>query len=313
MISQLDLIILLFLSILLVIISIGIVERSGTQQNIWIRVFKRILIAIISFYQGYVFSILLNLLLLAFNNFYNELLGIQSFVFDVTILTGIFAAVYYILITDKYFGIKAALQNLRKRTDQNKELICEELEQFILSTNIMKGNLKFYEFTDDICSFNAFILRPNNIFLGRDFNERATISEKKFVIAHELSHSVLSYNKKMSFYIILFALLLCGLSKFQLITLQNKILFGIFQILIFLISLLLIHKIVWNEEFRADYLAIKITRDPKSALSFFTMALSIENELLEIEKEEDYGCFNLLLFDHPLTKDRMKKIQNLST
>jgi len=81
--------------------------------------------------------------------------------------------------------------------------------------------------------------------------------------------------------------------------------------LIFTISLYLIHFLFWKEEFFADENAIKITNDIQSGIDFFNKADSIANEMCETQEEPDYGFLNLLLFDHPLTKDRIKKIQKL--
>ena len=54
---------------------------------------------------------------------------------------------------------------------------------------------------------------------------------------------------------------------------------------------------------------VKKTDDPQSAIDFFTRTISYEKEIYGNEQEEDFGYFNLFLFDHPLITNRKDKIQ----
>jgi len=300
----------LFLITVLLAISILIMEITANKKKMQVHILKRFAIAGISFCQGFLFATLLNLFLELSNNFFLSVLGISTIMIDSIIYIGIFAFLYYFMIIDRYFGVKIIIQNLWKK-DQKKELICEELERFLNST-LLKGKINFFEFTDDVSSFNAQYVKPNTIFLGKDLNERTTLSEKKFVIAHEVSHSLSRYSSKIPLFLLAAAGVVLALNLLQILPYQNWIIFIIFQILIFIISLYSVHYIFWKEEFFADENAIKITADVKSGIDFFHKADSIAYEVCGTEKEPDYGFFNLLLFDHPLTKERIKKIQNLN-
>jgi len=141
------------------------------------------------------FANLLNQFLELSNNFFQSVFGKTTFVIDSTIYVGIFAFLYYFVIIDRYFGIKTLSQTLGKK-DQKKELICDDLERFINST-LLKGQIIFYEYSDDVSSFNAQFVKPNIIFLGKELNEKTTISEKKFVLVHEISHSLSRYSSKV--------------------------------------------------------------------------------------------------------------------
>jgi hypothetical protein len=299
----------LFLITVFLAISILIMELIANKKKMYIRIFKRFSIVGISFCQGFLFATLLNLFLELSNNFSQSVFGKTTIVIDTTIFVGIFAFLYYFLIIDRYYGVKIIVQNLWKK-DQKKEIICEELEHFLNST-LLKGKIKFFEFTDDFSSFNAQYVKPNTIYLGKDLNEKTSISERKFVIAHEVSHSLSRYTSKIPLFLLISAGIVLALNLLQILTYQNFIIFIIFQFLFFFLSLYFVHYIFWKEEFFADENAIKITADVKSGISFFHKADSIANELYGTEKEPDYGFFNLLLFDHPLTKERIKKIRNL--
>jgi hypothetical protein len=114
------------LGVIFFVISIFINEVISVKKRLWVDFFKRLLIAIISFIQGF---FLTSLIVIASNYLY-IILGRQSFIIDFTFLTGVFGALYYFAFIDKYDGVKALLKNYGKEPKEN-EIICDEIIQFI--------------------------------------------------------------------------------------------------------------------------------------------------------------------------------------
>jgi len=286
-------------------------ELTQNQKRMWVHLLKRIIIALIAFFQAYIITHLINSFFEIINTLSLSLTGKPTIVINSIIFLGMFASIYYFMIIFRYFSAKVFFQNILKKQDQKNELICEELEQFVKSNNLIQDHIKFYEFTDKVSSFNAQFIKPNIIFLGKDLNEKATISEKKFVIGHELSHSLSQHTKKLLPYILFIGISLFGLSYLQFIPVEFSIIFIIVQIFTFFFTIFVFNSIFWQEEYFADKNALKMTNDPKSAISFFLKADAIWNEIIGEDDEPDHSFLNMFLFDHPLSKYRIRKINYL--
>lgn len=150
---------------------------------------------------------------------------------------------------------------------------------------------------------NAFSLPKNIIVIGEELISKLTIGEKTFVISHEFAHILEKHRRKKSirFFIFIICLLFISLISNYFINAYLLISFSIF-----ISGIIGSNLISWQLEYDADRKALQLTKDKNSLESAL-------NKLKEGPHDRDYGVMiNLILYDHPLINDRIKRCEKFS-
>lgn len=237
-------------------------------------------------------------------SFFQGLIG--SLVFPKYFLYApVLALIYYLLAINFWniiFSLNAYSGKLKDYSD--KELI-HNLKKIPEIENL-KFDFKRYSGKN---SLNAFTLPKNWIILGDDLISKFTIAEKIFVVSHEAAHILEKHQRKKS--IISFIVLICLvfitliLNSFIVYTLKEVDAYLLISFSIFITGIIALNLISWQVEYDADKKGLQLTKDKKSLELAFA-------KLKGESYNRDYGMIiNLIVYDHPLIKNRIKRSKNL--
>ena len=218
----------------------------------------------------------------------------------------ILALSYYLISINIWAMIPFFLKSFSgKFEDYNDEQLIRELKKISEIENL-KFILKKYSSNN---SMNAFCLPKNQIILGEELILNLTTAEKIFVIAHEIGHILnKDFIKKSIENIALMIILVLISIKLYPVIIVSKETYAYFLInfMIFISGILVLNLISWHSEYDADKKAFQLTKDKKSLESAFT-------KLKERSHDKDYGMIiNLIVYNHPLIKDRIKRCEKLN-
>ncbi|HEC87954.1 MAG TPA: hypothetical protein ENI52_01405 [Thermoplasmata archaeon] len=217
-----------------------------------------------------------------------------------------YAIMYYLLFTRILFIVKFLIKSKNFPELNEQKLI-----------NAFEGALKlkgmrfiFRRFTGKN-SFNAIVKKiyhkpkTYEIYIGDMLRKNFTLEECTAIIAHELSHAIKHHHLKMVISIFVLAIVIPFISFIIniLIVRINMPLFYFLNITIFLFIFIIgLNTISWHYEYEADKHAVRLTGNKNALMNAF-------HKFSQLFPMRDFGKFlNLILYDHPLHKDRIKKL-----
>lgn len=215
----------------------------------------------------------------------------------------IFALVYYFISIN-------TIKMLKLTSGKHEDYIDEELNHELKKISEIK-NFKFsFKKYSSENSMNAYVFLPKKlIFLGDELISKLTIAEKMFVISHEIGHILEKDSIKnpiKCFVVVIILGLISIISYPVVIELNESYVYLLINLMIFISGIIGLNYIMWHSEYNADKKALQLTNDKKSLESAFT-------KLKERSYNKDYGMIiNLIVYDHPLTKDRIIRSEKLN-
>ncbi|WP_456475698.1 M48 family metallopeptidase [Candidatus Pyrohabitans sp.] len=240
---------------------------------------------------------------------------VLSLIFNELLLAPIWALMYYLFslyFWNVIFMIKSALKKHEDYIDNELIQSLKNIPEF----RKLKFKLKKYTGSN---SLNANVLPPipfisdsYQISLGEKLISKFTLEEKKFVLAHEVSHALKKHVLIKIFLMFLLIIVIALISIKLNVFVANKIekylvqFYYLITFSLFLIGIIGINLISWYIEYDADKKALQLTKDLKS----------LEAAFLKFDKNyltKDYGLIiNLIVYTHPLVKNRIKKAEQLT-
>jgi len=281
--------IVIFLVVLL--ITFYYLMSSKNKSNFFVLLF--------SYLQGFILSFI-------YANLYNIPLT------EVFITIPLFSATYYLLVKQIPYLI-IALKSQRKKEEYNDEVLLSWLNTI---EKLRGKQLKLSKYSGPR-SFNAFFLgipipfsKKINIVIGQKLIDAFEAKQRIIIIAHEVGHY---FNKHVLQRYLIFVVLTIIIefiflffSNFIIFALNTSVevktlMFFVFGFFFFLLIIVIFNIISWYIEFNADKTSLELTKD---IANFEIVFERIKNEV----PTKNHGkLLNLILYDHPLTEDRLKK------
>lgn len=286
-----DMIIDITIFLIILIITFFYSISSKFKSNFFVLLF--------SYLQGFILTFI-------YSGLYNKPLT------DVLVAIPLFSATYYLIIKQIPYWIIASLSQ-RKKEEYRDEVL------FTWLNGIEKLRSKKLILTKYAGprSFNAFFLGiPNpfskkvNIVIGQKLIDAFDAKQRVIIIAHEVGHYLKKhlFKRYLIFVVltIIIELIFLYLSIFTIFSLDTTVevktlLFFVFGIIFYLLIIIIFNIISWYIEFNADESSLVLTKDISNFNKVFEKIKS------EIPMKNHGKLLNLILYDHPLTEDRLQR------
>ena len=252
-----------------------------------------------SFLQGFLFSFI-----------YADIYNIHLLVSIIVI--PMFSGIYFILFKQlPYILIALKSRKLKEYKD-------ESLIKWIKSIDVLKGKKFSIKKYGGEHSLNAFVIKVPfskriRITFGQELIDKLNDKERIAVVAHEIGHQlkrhVLIRYLVFSILVVLITFLFSYVRDLTLLNFNfsleiRMILFFCFAFLFFILIIVIFNLISFLIEYNADKQAVLLT---KNYSCFETLMLKFE----KWKPIKNYGkIINLIIYDHPLIKDRINKAKN---
>ncbi len=279
----------IFLMVLIITLFYSI--SSQYKSNFFVLLF--------SFFQGFFLSFI-------YAGIYNKQL-IETFV-----AIPLFSATYYLLIKQIPYLIIALISQKQKEEYKDETLI-----NWLNTINNLRSKKLILTKYAGSRSFNAFFigfsipfLKKVNIVIGQKLIDTFNEKQRIVIIAHEVSH----YIKKhvivrylvfviLTIIIEFFFLSFCNFTIFKSVSRLEVIilLFFFTGFLFYLLIIIAFNAISWFIEFNADKNSLILTSDLTNFEKVFEVFIQ------EMPMKNHGRLLNLILYDHPLTEDRIRK------
>jgi Zn-dependent protease with chaperone function len=276
-------------------IALLLISKYAIEQMpswFWITLFL-----IISYVQGIIFVFTFNIPIKFFDYFENMFVPIP-----VSVMFGIFYFVLFLALLNIY----KTFSNTSKK--QFEDLPDNEVKDYIANIwNLPTEQIKIISYDDGNCPNVQREISHGKlvIHVGKNFMKLVNKSEMLFTLSHEVAHfKGHNYQFVFCFFCFLYIVFTCVISQFIVsMMVLNAFSFILITFILFIVGLMTIHYIQWHEEYSADYNGGTKLKDVQNFESFFQI-----NELVQ----NDHGWFcDLVFFDHPSSKRRLKNIQKL--
>ena len=269
--------------LVLLICSIG---YSGKKQYLG----ANLMLVFVSYAQGVILAIL----------FYSDTI---FNLFSTSILLGI---VYYLLLSRFTMLFEFAVYKLTRKTPAT------------LDPELTKTIARFWGIPEDKIHISIYIGEKSNnafrkasfrfvdIYVGDEFRKNVSNDEMIFTLSHEVAHT---RNHRDFAYPFVFAFVYGLLSNAICLALiltgiLNVPVFFAVTVVLFIGGIIAINYLSWRMEFKADRLGAMKTLNPKGGIDLLKRFSA---------SQIDRGTIlNLIFYDHPLPRDRIIRLQNLS-
>jgi len=286
-----DIIIDVAIFLIILLITFFYLMSSKYKSNFYVLLF--------SYFQGFILTFI-------YAGLYNKPLT------EVLVAIPLFSATYYLLIKQIPYLIIGLLSQ-RKKEEYKDEILLTWLNTI---ENLRSKKLILTKYAGPR-SFNAFFLgipipfsKKVNIVIGQKLIDAFDAKQRIVIIAHEVGHYLKKHVLKRYLVFVILTIIIefifLYLSNFTIFSLDTTVevktlLFFVFGFIFYLLIIIIFNIISWYIEFKADESSLVLTKDISNFEKVFE---KIKNE---IPMKNRGKLLNLILYDHPLTEDRLQR------
>ena len=280
---------------LLAFIFLFLISKYSMEQSsswFWLTIFL-----LISYVQGLLFALTFNLPLKLFDYFEN-----LSSAFPLSIMFSIF-----------YFLLFLSLSNVYKILSKKSVEKFEDFSNVEIKSNLANlwglspEQIKIIQFDDgdNPNAHRAVSAGKLTIYFGKNFTKLLNDNQILFALSHEVAHYK-GRDSRILFclFFFLYIIFICFIGQLMASAmLLNPISFILLTFTLYIVGLMGINSISWQDEYSADYNGGAKVKEIQDIESFFK---------IEPLFQKDHGLLiDLIFFNHPSSQRRIEHIQKL--